>query len=139
MRKYMIFHKEWYEAIALLPEEQQMDAMETILEYGLNGTIPEREGAAMSILALIKDTIDRECKVIDNHGIRTSPEYNEWRRKVFERDDYTCQICGQRGGKLNAHHIKRFADFPEKRCELSNGITLCERCHKNIHRKGQPE
>lgn len=31
--------------------------------------------------------------------IRSSSEFREWRRKVYERDDYTCQICGQRGGR----------------------------------------
>ena len=33
-----------------------------------------------------------------------------WRSDVFKRDDYTCQICGRRGGNLEAHHIKKFAD-----------------------------
>jgi 5-methylcytosine-specific restriction endonuclease McrA len=66
---------------------------------------------------------------------RRYPEYYEWRRQVFERDDYTCQICGLRGGKLNAHHIQAFARFPELRTETSNGITLCNDCHSLYHRK----
>ncbi len=61
---------------------------------------------------------------------RCCPEYRDWRAAVFERDDYTCQVCGQRGGKLNADHIKRFADFPELRFEVSNGRTLCVECHR---------
>lgn len=66
---------------------------------------------------------------------RRYPEYYEWRRIVFERDDYTCQVCGIRGTSLNAHHIQGFAKFPELRTEPSNGITLCSDCHSLYHRK----
>jgi hypothetical protein len=66
---------------------------------------------------------------------RNTREYAAWRRKVFERDDFTCQECGQRGGTLNAHHIKSFSKFKNLRYVLSNGLTLCEQCHKRKHRK----
>jgi hypothetical protein len=66
---------------------------------------------------------------------RRYPEYYEWRRAVFARDDYSCQVCGERGGVLNAHHIQGFAKFPELRTEVSNGITLCNDCHSLYHRK----
>ena len=55
-------------------------------------------------------------------------EYKNWRRLVFERDNFTCQICGEIGGKLRANHIKRYADYPELRTCLINGITICTRC-----------
>ncbi|WP_137598215.1 HNH endonuclease [Paucilactobacillus kaifaensis] len=67
--------------------------------------------------------------------LRKTAAYSEWRKAVFERDQYTCQICGQVGGKLNAHHVKSFAKFPKLRLKISNGLTLCENCHRNIHRK----
>lgn len=62
--------------------------------------------------------------------IRMSLEYKNWRRAVFERDDFTCQRCKRRGGNLYAHHIKDFATYPELRFDISNGITLCLLCHK---------
>jgi hypothetical protein len=66
---------------------------------------------------------------------RKTKEYKEWRANVFERDGFKCQICGQVGGVLNAHHIKEFSKYPDLRYEVNNGITLCEDCHKNLHRK----
>ena len=61
---------------------------------------------------------------------RKSIEYKLWRTKVFERDNYTCQVCNIKGGKLNADHIKPFCLFPELRLDVNNGRTLCETCHR---------
>src|SRR3990167_768102 len=58
---------------------------------------------------------------------RHSDEYKIWRKRVFERDFYTCLICGRVGGELNAHHVKRFNDFPLLRYDVDNGKTLCKR------------
>lgn len=65
-----------------------------------------------------------------NKIIRRSKEFIDWRRQVFERDRYTCQHCGIRGGILHPDHIKPFSLFPELRFELSNGRTLCVSCHR---------
>lgn len=64
-----------------------------------------------------------------NDTLRHRREYKDWRTSVYERDNYTCQCCGKRGGKLNAHHINQFADYPEIRYDVNNGITLCTECH----------
>ena len=63
-----------------------------------------------------------------NHKIRTSLEYKKWRKNIFTRDDFTCQICGRRGGELRANHIKKFVDYPELRFVKNNGITICRDC-----------
>jgi hypothetical protein len=68
-----------------------------------------------------------------NTLIRNSIDYEHWRNSVFTRDDWTCQICGQRGGDLHAHHIKPFAVFFELRLDINNGITYCRRCHRMVH------
>ena len=72
----------------------------------------------------------------EKERIRNSKEYADWRNAVFERDDYICQKCGQRGGELNAHHIKLYADYPDLRLDLNNGITFCKECHIEEHKVG---
>lgn len=57
----------------------------------------------------------------------------EWSKKVRERDGYKCQCCGTRSAIMHAHHIENYADNPDLRYELSNGITLCEACHTEFH------
>lgn len=65
-----------------------------------------------------------------NQKDRATLKLKEWRRQVFIRDDFTCQGCYIKGGRLEAHHIKSWAKYPEFRYELSNGQTLCKECHK---------
>lgn len=74
-----------------------------------------------------------KCK--ETQGLRMTKEYKEWRMKVFIRDNFTCQSCSIRGGKLNAHHIRSFKDYPELRLVVDNGVTLCEECH-NLTKRG---
>ncbi len=59
----------------------------------------------------------------------------KWRKEVYERDNYTCPKCSQRGGILNAHHIANWADNKELRFILPNGITMCKNCHNQFHKK----
>lgn len=66
--------------------------------------------------------------------LRHSKEYIKWRNNVFKRDKYVCQICNKLGGNLNAHHIKSFKSYPDLRLNVDNGITLCEECHKKVHK-----
>jgi len=69
-------------------------------------------------------------------SLRFTKDYREWVKLVFERDDYTCQICGKRGGTLQAHHhIESFAEIVfndelEKLKNIDYGITLCVECHR---------
>ncbi len=63
-----------------------------------------------------------------------SGEYKNWRRMVFERDNYTCQKCGQVGYELNAHHIYEYSGHEKKRTDIENGTTFCAECHREYHK-----
>ena len=63
-----------------------------------------------------------------------SCDWRKLRKKVYKRDNYTCKYCNKQGGKIAAHHI-----IPNGICknplDISNIITLCQKCHVNIHNK----
>lgn len=78
-----------------------------------------------------KDHWNWKGGMIDN---RDSAKYKEWRIKVYERDNYKCVKCGSKE-KLNAHHIKSWKNYPGLRYNVSNGETLCEKCHIKYHQE----
>lgn len=71
--------------------------------------------------------------IIDRNGLKCRPlgnvAHKEWKKLIFERDDYTCVLCREKGGRLESHHIKRWKDYPELRYDTDNGVTLCIKCH----------
>lgn len=71
----------------------------------------------------------------ENKRIRQSIEYRLWREAVYLRDRWTCQKCHVRGNRLHPHHVRNFADTPEARFDVENGITLCEGCHRGFHKQ----
>lgn len=62
--------------------------------------------------------------------IKHTKRYKNWRKKVFEFDDYVCWICEERGGNLEAHHLFSWTKYPSLRYKINNGITLHKKCHQ---------
>jgi hypothetical protein len=70
----------------------------------------------------------------DRQARHHQAEVGRWRRRVFHRDKYTCQRCGDdRGGNLRGHHISTWATDPSRRFDVDNGVTLCHTCHNWVH------
>ena len=78
------------------------------------------------------NSIPNEVRVTDRNYF---PENREFKKIVLERDDYTCAICGKRGGDLAVHHLNGFNWDIENRYNPENGVTLCEPCHKYFHKQ----
>ena len=115
------------------------------------GKIAYNRGIPMSELQKVKVSQGRIGKMIGftNHSwkggvtpinkkVRDSIEIRLWREAVFARDSFTCQMCSQVGGKLNADHIKPFSLFPELRLAIDNGQVLCVPCHRVKTQKDLP-
>lgn len=57
-----------------------------------------------------------------------------WSLEIKRRDNFKCMLCGDgKGGNLVSHHLNGYSDFPKQRYDYTNGITLCNVCHKRFH------
>jgi hypothetical protein len=56
----------------------------------------------------------------------------KWARAIMERDSWMCQNCGTTKHLDAAHIISKHVN-PALRHELSNGVTLCRKCHQFYH------
>ena len=66
--------------------------------------------------------------------VRSYTEYVDFIKKVLARDNYICQCCGcTNKSSLQVHHLDGYNWCEEKRTLVSNGITLCKKCHYNFH------
>lgn len=64
---------------------------------------------------------------------RNLVEVREWRKSIWDRDNYTCDLCGDRGGSIVAHHLNCWASYKDQRYNVNNGVTLCKSCHHSFH------
>lgn len=55
------------------------------------------------------------------------PRWQKKRLKILERDDWTCQRCGDSTSFLHVHHLS----YGKEPWDVSNDllVTLCENCH----------
>ena len=80
------------------------------------------------------DSITDEERKFGEENRQLCPKYRKWRLKVYKRDNYICQCCYSKT-KIRAHHIYSFRSNKKLRYVASNGITLCEACHKKFHKE----
>jgi hypothetical protein len=85
--------------------------------------------------------------------IRNTTKYLNWRLSILKRDNFTCKICHasvkeNKRLRLEVHHPKAFDDICNENyvstieqalaCKelwnVSNGISICYRCHKDVEK-----
>lgn len=107
--------------------------------YGNKWSIEARNKMSKKIKKLFSDYRNHprykpELTKEDRQDRRLCLGYRNWALSVYKLDNYSCQCCGRRKNGLNAHHIESYRDNPHLRIEISNGITLCNDCHKAFHK-----
>jgi hypothetical protein len=61
---------------------------------------------------------------------RNNPNDKQWKYAVYKRDNFKCRLLDNHcNGRMEAHHIFSWKDYPELRCNINNGITLCHYHH----------
>ncbi len=66
------------------------------------------------------------AKYLNGNEYRNSPASREWALSVKIRDGFKCRIADNNcKGKVIAHHIFSWKDFPNLRYNINNGISLC--------------
>lgn len=78
-------------------------------------------------------TYGRKCEGAKEVSFKDSYCTAEWQRKknrILERDNYTCQICGDNHGIMQVHHITyKHCNGKAYNAWDSELITLCKDCH----------
>lgn len=118
----------------LTPEAQARDALDTILlaAFGGDNDATAWLSGECSVHVDKHSTGDYTARIVysgtEDRGLMAIL----WSRAVLARDGYRCADCGA-SGTLNAHHIKPWAQYPDERYVLSNGVALCIPCHAKRH------
>lgn len=96
---------------------------------GLSGIMPSGENHPRWIK-------DRDMIVGRHNRNFHDSGYKVWRKSVWGRDGYKCKVINEDcNGRIEAHHIFRWIDFPKLRYEVNNGITLCHFHHPRTRKK----
>ena len=133
-RDSFIFYKEYKEAIdSIKDKKKKLMFYEIITEYTFYGIISGNIDVGIrAMFILIKDKLDKANKSYWNYEDRRSSKYKNWKKQVLIRDSYTCKRCGSKEN-LVVHHIEKFSENKKLRFDVNNGITLCQKCHKEVH------
>lgn len=66
-----------------------------------------------------------------------SKEWKYKRQDVIARDLGLCKFCYSQNKHSHAHtvhHVEELAECWDKRLDRNNLISLCDKCHKRVHR-----
>jgi len=95
----------------------------------------------LPIFHITVEDVQVDIRKISNPDIKGS-EYQQSNRldenlrlACLIRDNFTCQKCGKKNTRLEAHHITWTTKGGKD--SIYNLITLCEICHEKVHKTGE--
>jgi 5-methylcytosine-specific restriction endonuclease McrA len=98
----------------------------------------EKQRKALTGKKQKKETVEKRTQSLRKIGkSRQCHNYKTWRNKVLEKDKNKCVKCGKENIRLHCHHIIPWKENEELRFDVSNGETLCPRCHLLEGRKNK--
>ena len=87
------------------------------------------------------DVCKKSCSIYQQKlypkGFKISPGREvqpQLRKMVLERDEHKCVKCND-SSNLQCHHIYPVSIEPLLSADINNCITLCEKCHIEVHKK----
>ena len=96
----------------------------------MNGTLVSQ------FVALYNDTTDEDSESLKRLSYDKFLETDYWKiiaAYVRQRDNFKCRECGS-DKSLQVHHLTYENHGYEHRTQEDDLITVCDKCHKNIHR-----
>lgn len=85
------------------------------------------------------------CPTCIKHNVRTPKKLRKtnnrppliscWYSRILKKFNFKCFLTGEKGGMLSAHHLFGYANFPEKRFDLNNGICIKKEIHVRFHKE----
>lgn len=94
--------------------------------------IYRKQAAILLLKALLRDRF-MKC-LFENGDVypfdRKDSRVRRWTKEVISKGE--CEMCGSKDS-LEAHHIIKWADYPQGRADIKNGMCLCHNCHTEEH------
>ena len=78
----------------------------------------------------------------DKNPVKTKPKgnINAWSKRVRARDNYTCIVCDKYDKlHMEAHHIEPKSINPSRATDDSNGVCICQSCHRKYNNRYEPK
>ena len=121
-----------YTGKAFSGKEQHELVIESIAVLLGDYEINRKQAAILILKALLPHDLlnaileDRDLYPFDRYDSRV----RTWTETILKKGK--CELCGS-DEHLEAHHIIKWADYPQGRLDPKNGQCLCHKCHTHEH------
>lgn len=61
--------------------------------------------------------------------------YRTFKRAVFKRAGWQCEVVGCDADCTSVHHLLKVSRYPQFKEEPRNGLAVCGACHSEIERR----